>query len=108
LHQRIPIIIRSFAFPFGILSLRSPEIHTVRFQYGREYLSIFLRLFPEESCRLGDAGGGTYSGIYVGQQTFCFAFCTSAEQEAYQDDTEEFVFHFLFSIRVIVNVLMIY
>ena len=29
-------------------------------------------------------------------------------QGAYQDDTEEFVCHFLFSIRVIVKVLMIY
>jgi hypothetical protein len=68
LKQGVTVIIRCDAFLLGILCLWCPEVHPVRLQYGRQRLSVFLRVLSKHAGSMRDAGGSAHSCVNVWQK----------------------------------------
>ena len=82
LQKAVGIIVRSNAFLFGVASLRSPEIHSVGFEYCGQRLSVFLGILSKQSRRMRHTGSRTNPRINIWQtfflRTFLRTSCTKA------------------------------
>ena len=66
LQQSIRVIIGCYAFLLRVPRLRSPEVHSVGFEYRRKGLPVFFRIPAKQPRCMGRTGGGTYTSIDIG------------------------------------------
>ena len=68
LKQAVPIIIGSDTFLLAILRLGCPEVHAVRFEHGRQGLSVLFGVLAKQTSRLGGTWRSTHACINAGNQ----------------------------------------